>query len=444
MRWGVALGAMLIGVWPAFAEQTVPKRVSIPSPVQTYASMSAGERVAIQSDLLWTGHYDGLADGEFNERSINAIRSFQRDNKTKQTGILNPQERDVLSAAARKERDAVGWKVVEDAESGSRIGFPAKLLPQWVKNKFGSRWSSARGEAAVETFRIAEPGASLAAVFNQQKQQPERKVESSQLRQDSFVITGLQGLKRFYSRAEYKNGEVRGFTMLYDQAMDGTMGKIVDAVRSGFVPFSRVEAAPLKAPESKSKVDYGTGIVISAAGHILTPRHMVDGCAAVVVQGRGNAEIVAQDAERGLALLRIYSEPRLSPLPLPAQTSSASDATLVGIADPKMQEGAAAASTTRVKLGEAAADSRLRSLDAAPLPGFSGAVALDANNQLLGMVQFRPQVVADAGAAKLPSAASVIPAETMQGFLVAQGVAAQTGSVTDAKASLVRVICMRK
>lgn len=444
MRCGVALGAMLVGILPAFAEQAAPKRPAIPSPVQTYASLPAAERNAIQLDLLWTGFYDGVADGEFTERSITAIRDFQRENKTKQTGVLNPQERDVLAAAAKKERDAVGWTVVEDAQSGSRVGFPAKLLPQWVKNKFGSRWSSQRGEAAVETFRIAEPGASLAAVFNQQKQEPERKVETSQLRQDFFVMTGLQGLKRFYSRAEYKNGEVRGFTMLYDQALDGTMGKIAGAVRSAFVPFSRAEAATLKMPESNGKVEYGTGIVISTAGHILTPRHMVDGCAAIVVQGRGNTETVAEDQEKGLALLRVYGEPRLPPLPLPAEGSSASHATLVGISDPKMQAGGHAASTATAKLGEAVAENRLRSVDTAPLPGFSGAAALDADNRVLGMLQFKPQVMAEAGTAKLAPAASVIPVETMRGFLAAQGVAAETGSAADAKGSIVRVICVRK
>ena len=263
MRLCVALVAVLIGIAPASAQESAVTRAVIPSPAETYAAMPAPQRVAIQSDLLWTGHYDGVADGDFAERSIAAVRAFQREYKTKQTGILNPKERDVLAAAAKKEREAVGWRVIDDAQSGARVGFPAKLLPQWVKNKLGSRWSSEHGEA-METFRIAEPDASLAVVFNQYKQEPERKVETSQLRGDTSVMTGLQGLKKSYARAEYKDGEVRGLTVLYDQAMHGIMAKVVSAAWSAFVPFSSKHAAVLEAAEARLKVEYATGVVVSA------------------------------------------------------------------------------------------------------------------------------------------------------------------------------------
>lgn len=445
MRVCVAFAVLLVGMLPAFGQQSAAKRPALPSPVATYAAMPAAERVAIQSDLLWAGHYDGVADGEFTERSIAAIRAFQSENKTKQTGILNPQEREVLAAAAKKEREAVGWRVVEDAPSGARVGFPAKLLPQWVQNKLGSRWSSERGEAVVETFRVSEPGASLAAVFDRQTKEPERKVESSQLRQDSFVMTGLQGLKKFYARAEYKNGEVRGLTVLYDQAMHGTMAKIVDAVRSTFVPFSRTEAA-VKVAQAKGKVEYGTGLVVSAQGHIVTPRHVIDDCAVIVVPGLGNAEPVVDDRTKALALLRVYGARDLVPLPLAGEAASSPELTLVGIADPKAQAGGGAASTARAKLGAARGDTGLRAIDTAPAPGFSGAAALDGNNRLLGMVQLKPQVFAEAGTGKLPAPAMLIGTDTIRDFLEAQGLRPVPGNSTlnEAKASVVRVICVRK
>jgi peptidoglycan hydrolase-like protein with peptidoglycan-binding domain len=446
MRVGVAFAILVAGMLPALGQEPAAKRPALPSPVATYAGMPLSERVAIQSDLLWAGHYDGVADGEFTERSIAAIRAFQNTNRTKQTGILNPQEREVLAAAAKKEREAVGWTVVEDAPSGARVGFPGKLLPQWVQNELGSRWSSERGEAVVETFRVSEPGASLAAVFEQQKKEPERKVETSQLRGDSFVMTGLQGLKKFYARAEYKNGEVRGLTVLYDQAMQGTMAKIADAVRSTFVPFSRTETAPVKAAQAKGKVEYGTGLVVSTAGHIVTPRHIIDGCEVLVVAGLGNAEIVAHDHVKGLALLRVYGSRHLVPLPLAGEAASGPELTLIGIADPKAQAGGSAASTARAKLGAASADSGLRAIDNMPAPGFAGAAAFDGGSRLAGIVQFRPQVFAEAGAGKLPPPAAVISAETIRDFLAAQGVQPVAGSpaINEAKASVVRVICVRK
>ena len=80
----------------------------------------------------------------------------------------------------------------------------------------------------VETFRVTGPGTTLAAVFEQQKKEPaQRKVEYSVLRGDFFVISGLQGLKKFYVRAHVKDNEVRGITILYDQAMEGIMDPVV-------------------------------------------------------------------------------------------------------------------------------------------------------------------------------------------------------------------------
>ena len=35
-----------------------------------------------------------------------------------------------------------------------------------------------------------------------------------------------------------KNGEVRGITILYDQAMEGTMDPLVAPMSSAFVPFA--------------------------------------------------------------------------------------------------------------------------------------------------------------------------------------------------------------
>src|SRR5690242_21612315 len=51
---------------------------------------------------------------------------------------------------------------------------------------------------------------------------------------------------------------------------------------------------------------YGSGIVVSARGHIVTAARLAEGCQSLVASGLGNAERVAEDKTLGLALLRIY------------------------------------------------------------------------------------------------------------------------------------------
>src|ERR1700716_3265960 len=97
---------------------TVPIRPALQTPADTASAMAQAERQAIQSDLAWVGHYNGAINGEVSDRMVAAIRAFQKDRGAKQTGVLNPQERGVLSEAAKKRQDNVGWKVVVDAGTG--------------------------------------------------------------------------------------------------------------------------------------------------------------------------------------------------------------------------------------------------------------------------------------------------------------------------------------
>src|SRR5688572_13992769 len=43
-----------------------------------YAAMPVAERLAIQSDLIWSGDYNGGVTGEFGDRAIAAVKAFQK------------------------------------------------------------------------------------------------------------------------------------------------------------------------------------------------------------------------------------------------------------------------------------------------------------------------------------------------------------------------------
>jgi peptidoglycan hydrolase-like protein with peptidoglycan-binding domain len=414
------------------------KLAAAKKPGDRYAGIPVPERIAMQADLIWTGDYNGLADGDFSARTVAAIKAYQKKFKSKETGILNPQERAALAASAKERREAVGWRLVDDPAGGGRVGLPGKLLPQNARAGSGSRWSSVHGETVVETFRV--PG-TLAEVFAQQRKEPaDRRVEYNVMKDDFFVISGLQGLKKFYQRAQFKDGEVRGLTVLYDQAVEGTMEKIVVAMSSAFAPFASAATAPLVAPLAKRNVDYSTGIVVSATGDIIADRRMTEGCHVITVARLGNAERVAEDQANNLALLRVYGARDLRPLALAGDAAAGLDLTLVGIADPQAQSGGGSVSVARARLGGT------RALEPAPAPGFSGAAAIDGQGRFAGTVELKPQLVAGAGSGNLPPAATAVSVESIRTFLEAQNVRLIAGRATldDTKASVVRVICVRK
>src|SRR5215210_766601 len=375
----------------------------------SYTAIPLAERLSIQNDLAWTGDYNGLINGEFGERAINAVRSFQKRSGGKETGVLNQPERAALAAAAKPKQDAVGWRVVDDLMTGARIGIPTKLTPNTHFSGGVGKWSSARGEYSVETFRITQPGTTLAAVFEQMKKEAAgRKAEYSVLRPDFFVISGLQNLKKFYVRAQMRGEEVRGFTVLYDQAMIGIMEPVVVAMSSAYTAF------PLPAgPPPRRKVEYATGVAVGP-GHILTSREALEGCYVVTVAGLGGADRVADDKASGLALLRVHGAD-LKPVALAANNAKG-DVTLLGVADPQAQGGGSAVSAAKARITDALA------IDPVPALGFDGAAALDAQGRLVAVAAIKLPVVA--GPPSAASTAALTPVEAIRSFLSAQNVAA--------------------
>ncbi len=413
---------------------TVPIRPALQTPADTASAMAQAERQAIQSDLVWTGHYNGAINGEVSDRMVAGIKAFQKDRGAKPTGVLNPQERGVLADAAKKAQDNVGWKIVFDAGTGVRLGVPTKLVPQQSSDATGAKWTSTTGTIQIQMARRKEAGPTTAKLAEREKKEPAgRKIDYSLVKPDFFVLSGMQGLKKFYLRGQIKGDDVRILTILYDQATEGTMEPVVIAMSSAFNPFPN--GAQAIGPPPRKSVEYGTGIVVSDNGAIVTDRQLVDGCLSIVVAGYGNADRTAEDKDHDLALLRIYGARGLKPLALNSGAAKSS-VELTGIADPQNQGGGAAVSSIKAQLGGEV-------LTPAPGLGFSGAAALDADGVFAGIALLKPVAVAGPTITATAPQASLVNAETVRGFLKANGVSAASGS-PDTKASVVRVICVRK
>jgi Putative peptidoglycan binding domain/Trypsin-like peptidase domain len=424
-----------------------PSAAAKPGLKESYAVIPLAERMAAQADLIWSGHYTGPINGEFSDAFVTAVKAFQRQNKSKQTGVLNPAERQALIELVRPLQEQVGWRMVQDSVTGARLGVPSKLAPIASVSKTGGMWSSQQGQVRIETFRIIAPDTPLADIFERMKHEPsERKVEQHALRPDSFALIGMQGLKKFHVRAYARNGEVRGITILYDQAVDGTMDPLVGPLAHSYQPFVNMADAAQDTTALKRRIEYGTGLVVSSAGHIVTDLQIVEACQVVTIPGLGHAERLAADSDNNLALLRVYGAEDLVPLALLGDAPKGPDLIVIGIADPQSQAGNAAISIANVKLVSTASTSgTMNTLNQTPAIGFSGAAALDKNGRVFGMVALKVPVVAGAGTAAAPKA-TVVPVETIRTFIEANYVAPTSGQggVENAKASVVRVICVRK
>jgi hypothetical protein len=246
----------------------------------------------------------------------------------------------------------------------------------------------------------------------------------------------MQGLKHFLVRAEVRDLEIRGVTVLYDQAIENTTDYVALGVLSAYAPFPGTGVMALIGPPARSRIEYGTGIVVTASGHVLTDRKITEGCSVLQVAGHGDASLTAES--NNLALLRVFGASPLTPAALVHEGAAATALTLVGIADPQAQGGERAVSIATARLNG-------DGLEPPPRPGFAGAAAVDAQGRIFGMVTLKAPMLAGAAAATLPAVA-IVPVNVIRKFLESQYVTPATGrsGIEAARASVVRVICVRR
>ena len=155
--------------------------------------------------------------------------------------------------------------------------------PNWCRSRSsdanGTKWSSPTGTIQILLARRKEASPTTAKLAEQEKKEPAgRKVDYTVVKPDFFVLSGMQGLKKFYVRGTFKGDEVRILTILYDQATENTVEPVVIAMSSAFNPFPT--GAQIAGPPPRKTVEYGTGIVVSEDGAIITDRQVTDGCLA--------------------------------------------------------------------------------------------------------------------------------------------------------------------
>ena len=419
--------------------QTVPIRPALQTPSETADAMAQAERLLLQSDLAWVGQYNGAITGDISERMVNAIKEYQKTNGGKPTGVLNPQERAGLAETARKQQESVGWKIVMEPTSGARLGIPGKLVPQQTTDANGSKWTSPTGTVQVLLARRKEANPTAVKLAEQEKKEPTgRQVDYTVVKPDFFVLSGLQGLKKFYVRGTFRGDEVRIMTILYDQATENTVEPVVIAMSSAFNAFPAGAQAG-GAPPRKT-VEYGTGVVVSEDGAIVTDRAVTDGCLAISIGGHGSADRLAEDKEHDLALLHIYGAQGLKPLNLLGGAPK-TEVGIVGIADPQNQGGGSA--TASLKAALTSVDGGDAALSPPPSVGFSGSAAIDGDGKFAGIALLKPAMVAGPASSVPAAQAVMVSAGAVRDFLKANDISA-AGNSADAKAAVVRVICVRK
>lgn len=454
--------ALALGLWGASfaAAQAQAPSPQLAAAQASFESLPEAERKAIQTDLIWAGHFNGAVSGSYGPLTFRAINALKAATRGTPDGVLNPAERRALAQAAQAARDAAGFRLVADDRTGVRIGIPMKALPKRDVSSNGSRWQSEDGKVTLDTS-ATPPGETLEAVFEKATaptpNNPGRRITYKLLRPDFFVVTGETPTGKFYRRQAAGPQGLRGFSIGYDKALTATVDKLVIAIAASFEPFptgpapaaSAVASAPSQPASGPAPLPvrvterYGVGLAVGERVAV-TAAAAIEGCRSLRVAGRPAKP--RGPAEAGLVLLDIEGGPPLTASGLRAEApAERENLVLVAFGDDAGKRAAMALPGQSLRIGSAIAV-------LAPLqPGQAGAPVFDRQGRPVGLVTANPSdKVLIAGVAPQRSYA-LADGAVLQGVLGRAGLTTQTaasgpelstGAVVDKAArSVLPVVC---
>ncbi len=139
----------------------------------------------------------------------------------------------------------------------------------------------------------------------------------------------------------------------------------------------------------------GTGIIVDAAGLVLTNAHVIDGASTIFIKFDNqtilNAEVVSKNIKEDLALLHIKSDQSFQPLPFGDSSKVAQADEVYAVGNPygfqmSVTKGIVSATKREIKQGNQVILQEAIQTDAALNPGNSGGPLLNTEGELIGIV----------------------------------------------------------
>lgn len=135
-----------------------------------------------------------------------------------------------------------------------------------------------------------------------------------------------------------------------------------------------------------AEAGFGTGFVVSGAGHVLTNRHVIEGCGSLTV-GQSPAKVLATDETFDLALLLSLGEAGVAPARFAAEPARLnSDVTVAGYPLPDLLGGLNVTRGAVSSLKGIGGDGINMQITAPVQPGNSGGPVANAAGQVVGVV----------------------------------------------------------
>jgi S1-C subfamily serine protease len=303
-------------------------------PEETLAEAQQGEaaldrdaRAEIQEALTWFGHYAMAIDAAFGPGTRRAMTAWQEAEGHEPTGVLTTRQRAQLIEGWQAEVATLGFAPWRDETAGIEITLPLGLIA-FDRYEAPFVHFRPRGDSGVQALLISQQGslASLFALYEIMQTLEIVPLEGFRERgRSSFTLTGQNERLASHTYAEYRNGQVKGFTLIWTPGADAGIGRAVEAMQASLSffgpalpdgigqPDSAVARADLLAGlEVRRPVMSRSGFYIDPTGKVLTSVTLAEECRRLTIDERYNARVFLRDDALGILVLQ--PEDELAPL----------------------------------------------------------------------------------------------------------------------------------
>ncbi|WP_372571060.1 serine protease [Ruegeria jejuensis] len=381
---------------PAVASDETPAQAR-----RSERALSREERRGLQTALQAAGFYNATIDGAFGPGTRRSMADWQSFNGYEPTGILTTSQRIVLMDQYNAPLLSVGMERRLDAKAGISADLP---LGEVAFSRYDPPFAhyDAQSDLGARVLLISQKGerADLFGLYDVMQTLEIVPLDGPRQRnKDSFTIEGRGNGIVSYTEAALRDGQIKGFTLVWPDGDEGRRARVLQAIKSSFARTDGV-LDPAEGAGALQSVDLVSGLEIrkprisrsgfyvDRSGAVLTVAEAVQSCTRITLDNTYRADLVSQDSGLGVAILR------------PTQPLAPMAVAELHLSEPKLQsqvtlsgysyEGVLGAPTlTFGTLSDVAGlrgETELSRLALAPQDGDAGGPVFDTGGSVVGML----------------------------------------------------------
>lgn len=404
------------------------------------AALTKAERKELQSWLKWAGYYTSAIDGAFGRGTRASMSRWQADNGWDATGVMTTLQREELRDQYFAVLKGMDLRTVINADAGIEMQIPMGVVRE-TATEFPFVRFEASGDNPAKVLMISQGGdqSTLFGLYDIMQTLEIVPLEGERTRKkDSFVLTGRNAKIISHTEVSLKNGEIKGFTLVWPTGDEERRTRILGEMQA---TFSRVDGVldPAAGSNDAQSIDLlaglnlrkpkmsRSGFFVDNNGVVVTTAQAVQSCTKVTLDNDYEATVVGIDDRLGVAVLRPVDG--LSPMAVATLRDGdarlQSDVAVSGYS----YEGILGAPTltfgTLADVKGLAGDTAFKRLALTALPGDVGGPVFDSEGTVLGLLLPKTQ----ANGQQLPSDVSfAVGADTLRTLLDQSGVSATSGT----------------